>query len=363
MKKKRGYLILVAVALLIIFRVYQRLSDKPLAKKETRILIIVREIGSTTLNEIISLSGTVEPRQKAPVISRVSGRLDGVFFQEGEPVKKGAVLAKIEERDYKLLLIEAQSALKAAGAELQNAEGFYKRMSGLFAEQVITPQEMDNARSRVDAARATVNRLEAQTELAREQLSDCSVKAPFAGFVGSRFFDPGIFITPVSGPIMELVDLSSVKISIPLGETELARLRSGMPVQIKPDAFSEKVFSGKVARINPVLDPVTRTTTCEIIISNPGSLLKSGMFVRAEIKVSTLKDVLAVPQEAISRQGEKTFVFVIKEDLIARQKEVSLGIQDGNFLEVKSGLTAGETIAVSGIDTLFEGAKIEIAPE
>ena len=362
MKKKTRYLVIAVVAALIIFRVYQRLSDKPPVKEETGILITVQKVVPTTLNEIISLSGTVEPRQKAPVISRVSGRLDGVFFRTGEPVKKGAVLAKIEERDYKLLLIEAQSALKAAGAELENAEGFYKRMSGLFAEQVITPQEMDNARSRVEAARATVNRLEAQTELAREQLSDCSVRAPFTGFVGSRFFDPGIFLTPASGPIMELIDLSSVKVSIPLGETELARLRSGQPVQIRPDAFPEKIFSGRVARINPVLDPVTRTTTCEIIISNPGHLLKSGMFVRAEINLSVRKDVLAVPQESTSRQGDKTFVFVIK-DLTARQKEVSLGIQDGNLLEVKSGLTAGETIATSGIDILFEGAKIEIAQE
>ncbi|MFH2067938.1 MAG: efflux RND transporter periplasmic adaptor subunit [Candidatus Omnitrophota bacterium] len=362
MKKKRGYLVIAVVAALMIFRIYQRLSTKSLVKEKAEILITVQKVGQTTLNEIVLLSGTVEPRQKAPVISRVSGRLDEVFFREGEPVKKGAVLAKIEERDYKLLLIEARSALKAAAAELENAGGFYKRMSGLFAEEVITAQEMDNARNRLDAARAAVNRLEAQTELAREQLSDCNIIAPFAGFVGSRFFDPGIFLTPVSGPIMELVDLSSVKVSIPLGETELARLRSGQSVQIKPDAFPEIIFSGRVAGINPVLDPVTRTTTCEIVISNPGYLLKSGMFVRAEINLSTRKDVLAVPQEAISRQGEKTFVFVIK-DATARQKEVFLDIQDGNLLEVKSGLASGDVIATSGIDILFENAKVEVVKE
>ncbi|MFH1903237.1 MAG: efflux RND transporter periplasmic adaptor subunit [Candidatus Omnitrophota bacterium] len=359
MKKKRGYLIIAVVAALIIFRIYQRLSSKPPVKEETGIPVTVQKVGQTTLNEIISLSGTIEPRQKAPVIPRVSGRLENVFFREGDPVKKGALLAKIEERDYKLRLVEIQSTLKAAAAELENAEGFHRRMAGLFAEQVITPQEMDNARNRLDAARAAVDRLQAQTELAREQLSDCRIAAPFAGFVGSRFFDPGIFLTPASGPIMELVDLSSVKVSIPLGETELVRLRSGQPVQIKPDAFPESIFSGKVDRINPVLDPVTRTTTCEIVISNPGCLLKSGMFVRTEIKISTRKDIPAVPREAISRQGDKTFVFVIKE-ATARQKEVSLGIQDGNLLEVKSGLTVGETIATSGLGTLFEGAKVEI---
>ena len=360
MKKKKGYLIIAVIAALIIFRIYQRLSSKPPVKEEARILITVQKVGQTTLNEIISLSGTIEPRQKAPVLSRVSGRLEEIFFREGDPVKKGALLAKIEERDYKLRLMEAQSALRAAAAELENAEGFYRRMAGLFAEQVITPQEMDNVRNRLDAAKATMDRFQAQTDLAREQLSDCRITAPFAGFVGHRFFDPGIFLTSVSGPIMELVDLSSVKVSIPLGETELVRLRSGQPVEIKPDAFPESVFSGNVARINPVLDPVTRTTTCEIMISNPGYRLKSGMFVRAEIKVSNRKDVLAVPQEAIIRQGDKTFVFVIR-DVTARQKEVSLGIQDGNLLEVKSGLADGDIIATSGIDTLFEGAKIEIA--
>ncbi len=362
MKKKRGYLVIAILLALIIFRIYQRLSTKPLVKEKAEILVTVQKVGRTTLNETIFLSGTVEPRQKAPVISRVSGRLEEVFFREGDPVKKGALLARIEERDYKLRLIEAQSASKAAEAELANAEGFHRRMSGLFAEQVITAQEMDNAASRLDAARAAADRLQAQVDLAREQLSDCRITAPFTGFVGSRFVDPGIFITAASGPIMELVDLSSVKISIPLGETELARIRSGQPVQISPDAFPEKTFSGVVARINPVLDPVTRTTTCEIIISNPGYLLKSGMFVRAEIKVSTRKDVLVVPQEAISRQGDKTFVFAIK-DTTARQKEVSLGIQDGNLSEVKSGLADGDIIATSGIDTLFENAKVEIVRE
>ena len=362
MKKKRGYLVIAVVAAFIIFRIYQRLSTKPPVKEKTEIMITVQKVGRTTLNEIISLSGTVEPRQKAPVISRVSGRLEEVLFREGDPVKKGALLARTEERDYKLRLIEAQSALKAAEAELANAEGFHRRMAGLFAEQVITAQEMDNAGSRLDAAQAAVDRFRAQMDLAREQLSDCRVTAPFTGFVGSRFFDPGIFITPASGPIMELVDLSSVKVSIPLGETELARIRSGQPVQIKPDAFPEKTFSGVVARINPVLDPLTRTTTCEIAIANPGYLLKSGMFVRTEVHLSVRKDILVIHQEAISRQGDKTFVFVIR-DATARQKEVVLGIQEDNLLEVKSGLDTGEIIATSGIDVLFENAEVEIVRE
>ena len=359
MKKKRKYWVIAVLVGLVLFQSYQRLSGRKQKKESVLIPVTVQTVGRANLSESVSFSGTIEPNQSIPVFSRVSGKLEGVFFQEGDRVEKGAVLAKVEERDYQLRLSEAEAALKSARVDLANAESSYQRMEKLFKEEVITSQEMDNVRARRDAGQATSERFKSQSDLAREQLSDCRIIAPFSGFVGKRYLDPGIFITPAAGPILDLVELSFVKVKVPIGETELARIHPGQQIKIKPDAFPESTFTGNVSRINPVLDPSTRTTTLEMRISNPGLRLKSGMFVRADILMGIRKNVLTIPQEALSRQGNKTYVFVIKDGVV-HQKEIILGIQEENRYEVLSGLSEGESVADAGIDTLFEGMGVAV---
>ncbi|HNS48910.1 MAG TPA: efflux RND transporter periplasmic adaptor subunit [bacterium] len=361
MKRRKLLLFFLAVIVgLVGWRVQQRLSVKPPAREAETLNVTLQPVARRNLTEELSFSGTLEASRAVPILARVSGKLEEVLFQEGDWVKPGQIVARIETRDYQLRLLEARAARLAAAAELENAGKNFGRMESLFREEVITAQEMDNARARRDAAAAAVERFEVQIKMVQEQLADCLITAPFGGFVSRRFFDPGVFIGAASGPILELVDLAELKVKIPVGETDLARLRLGQPVKIVADAFPDLSVSGRVTRLSPVLDPVTRTAGCEIAIANPGGRFKAGMFVRAEVLVGSHQGVLTISQEALSLQGDNPTVYVVK-DGTASLRQVKLGFQSGPLFEVTGGLAEGEKVVISGFGSLYDGAKVEIS--
>jgi multidrug efflux pump subunit AcrA (membrane-fusion protein) len=184
------------------------------------------------------------------------------------------------------------------------------------------------------------------------------VSSLLAGTVGRVYVDLGAKVTPQT-PVALVVDMDSVKVKIDVVERDLPKIEIGQEAQIKVDAYSDTIFSGKVWRISPVVDLASRTAPVEILISNPEHLLKPGMFTRVTIVTKESKDTLIIPRDALLGKGDTTFVFVV-EDNQALKKEVTVGMSQGTLVEVKDHLALEEEVIVMGKTRVTDGTKVKV---
>ena len=314
------------------------------------------------IQKTVSLSGDVFPVTEVTLFYKVTGTVKKIYVEEGDRVKKDKLLIKIDDKNIQLQLQASQEALRQAEVNLANTEKNWTRMKNLFKEEVITPYEMDQIQTKKDATEAQVKQLKAKLNLAREKLSDCKIYSPITGIVTKRFLDAGELITASSmmknDPILLIQDLSTVKIKVAVGEKELGEIKRGQKVKIKVDAYSDRIFTGKVLKIGSFVEPSSRTTEIEIKVKNSDYLLKSGMFVRAEIITKEKKDVLLIPDEALLEDGDKETVFVVDNNR-AYIKEVETGLKDSEKTEILEGLKEWEQVVITGAYRLKNGVRIK----
>lgn len=184
------------------------------------------------------------------------------------------------------------------------------------------------------------------------------VNSLLAGIVGRVYVDLGAKVTPQT-PVALIVDMDKVKVKIDVVERDLPRVRIGQEAQIRVDAYSEKIFRGKVWKISPVVDLGSRTAPIEIFISNPKHLLKPGMFARVEITTKESKDTLIIPRDALMKEGDLTFVFIV-EDNQALRKEVTTGMRQENLVEIKDNLNVREEVIVMGKTRVKDGSEVRV---
>ncbi|HCG77230.1 MAG: hypothetical protein COZ37_06835 [bacterium (Candidatus Ratteibacteria) CG_4_10_14_3_um_filter_41_18] len=315
------------------------------------------------IQKVISLSGDVFPESEVTLFSKVTGTVEKIYVEEGDRVKKGKFLVKIDDRNLQLQLRSAEESLKQTEINLANIKKNYTRMENLFKEEVITPYEMDQIQAKKEAAEAQREHLKAQVDLVKENLSDCKIYSPLNGIINRRFLDPGELITASSmaknDPLLLIQDLSIVKVKVAVGEKELGEIKRGQEVKIRVDAYPERIFSGKVSKIGSFIEPLSRTAEVEIKVNNPNYLLKSGMFARAEIVTAEKKDVLLIPNDVISEKGEEKIVFIIDNNT-AYIREVKTGLKDWEKTEIVGGLQESDLVVTAGAQRLKNGVKVKI---
>jgi len=184
------------------------------------------------------------------------------------------------------------------------------------------------------------------------------VDSLLAGIVGRVYVDLGTKVTPQT-PVALIVDMDRVEVKIDVVERDLPKVRIGQEAQIRVDAYPEKIFRGKVWKISPVVDLESRTAPIEILISNPKHLLKPGMFARTTIVTEESKDTLIIPRDALIKEGDSTFVFVVKDNQALR-REVTTGMDQENSVEVKDNLDLGEEVIVMGKTRVKHGDLVRV---
>jgi multidrug efflux pump subunit AcrA (membrane-fusion protein) len=186
------------------------------------------------------------------------------------------------------------------------------------------------------------------------------VQSPIKGVVGLVYADVGQRVQPTA-PVAYVVDMEKVKINIDVPEKTIGEIRFGQDAEVRVDTYPDKVFIGKITRISPVLDPMTRTSSAEVSVDNKEGLLKPGMFARVSIVTHVSENVDVVMKEAVIGKEPDTFVYVIKDNK-AMKKKIELGLKQDNLIEVKSGLQTGDQVVVIGQQKLYENAPVVIEP-
>ncbi|HJQ23267.1 MAG TPA: efflux RND transporter periplasmic adaptor subunit [Blastocatellia bacterium] len=342
--------------------------------------------------------GSLFAFEEVTVSSEVEGRVERVFADVGDRVSSGQPLVKVAPAELELTLEQQRAALqqararlgingdsddlndvraaaevKRAAADLADAEQKYRRAKTLYDQGVLPRQNYDEAESRYNAARAAydlavqaVENMRAQlagsrasTRLAQKKLNDSTIRAPFAGQVKERSVTQGQYLK-VQTPVMVIVNVDPLRVRLKVPEKMAAWVHEGQEVTVTVEAYADRIFKGKVTRINPSVDQQTRAFEVEALIENHENALKPGFFVKATIPSSNVASALFVPQDALLYVYGVYKIFVIEGNTL-KEKEVKLGERTGDDVEITDGLSVGERVALpmKGQE-LKDGATVEV---
>ncbi len=312
------------------------------------------------LERYISATGNIVPRQQVIINPKVQGRIERIYVEEGDFVREGAPLVQLEKTDFAIALEAAEATLAEASAHLEQVERDYQRFSELIEKKVIAQQQYEQAKTNYKLAQARYRSAQAALKNARTQVADTLIAAPFSGYVTARFMDPGqrAYTMPPSN-ILEIMDISQVRLIVDITEKELPFIEIKAPVEVEVDAYPDHCFHGEVNSIYPKLDPVTRTFKAEVIIDNENTRLRAGMYARVRIAAGSIEG-LVVPRDAILRfPGTGVdYLFVVREGEAVR-RNVKTGYRGGEWVVVDEGVQEGELV-VLGQQNLKTGSKVKV---
>jgi len=331
------------------------------------------KVSRATLADEITVVGNLIGEATVSVVPRTAGRLQDISVRLGDRVSRGQRIAKIEDFEIVEQVKQAEAAQEVAlatirqrEADLQLAKTNAERSRSLFERQLLPKQTLDDNEARYQAAIAQLDLARAQNTQSRARLDELRINlantiitSPVDGFVARRAADPGAFVSQ-NAPVADVVDITRVRLVANVVEKDLRQLVAGNPTAVQVDAFPGETFTGRIARVSPVLDPATRTAPIEIEIPNPEFRLKPGMYARVIIETNTKKDALVVPATALVDLGGRRGVFVPINNL-AVFRMVNVGSEQLKLVEVVDGLKEGDTIITTGSGSLRDGDPFLLA--
>ena len=317
----------------------------------------------TTLTGGVPLSGPLMPKVNVTVGSPIAEQITAMLVSEGDPVQQGQPLAQF--RDDVLRAAAASATADAANARMavNLAVAESARAEALFGEGAIAKRDHDNAILAAEAARARQALAQAQLASATDRLETATLKSPVSGVVSQRFAQAGDRVD-FGKPVLAIVDNSVLQLEASVEAQWLSELRVGRPVRLMVTGMNGDTISGHIARINPTADPATRQVRIYVDVPNGARRLVGGLFVSGEVVVNESRNVVAVPQAAIRREGvvQQAVAYVVARGAIVR-RAVQIGIIDGarGLVEVRSGLAPGDTVVVGPVEGLAEGTRVDLA--
>jgi RND family efflux transporter MFP subunit len=344
----------------------------------------------------LNASGYITPRRRATIAAKITGRVTGVFSDEGTRVAQGQLLATLDDLDVRRALDSARADRDAAQAaiadyevQLKNARIILRRAEQLQEAGVQTQEALDNATTVVDSLKAKIELAKQQAAasqsrigVAQQAVDNCTIRAPFAGIVVSKDAQVGEMVSPNSAGggftrtgIATIVDMKSNEIEVDVNESYIARVENGQKVAATLDAYPDKPFPAKVRTVIPTADRQKATVKVRITIID----LEKYNFILPDmgVKVAFLEDekpapkgkgkdqeksplvVAYIPKGAVRSDSNASFVFLVRDGKVER-RAVSLGVDRGTDIAVLSGISPGDSLVVKGPESLHDGDKVEI---
>ncbi len=304
--------------------------------------------------------GTVRAYEAIMVTARVSGTIQEIAFVEGQKVNAGDVLVRFDTDERRADIEAAIAEIRRAEAQRNEIRTRLERAQELRRSGSGAAAQVEDLTAQVRTLESAIASAEARRKAAEARRDDLIIRAPFAGRLGTRSVSLGAYVSPGTR-ITTLDDLSRVRLDFSVPENVIAHLRPGQPVRAVSAAFGERVFEGRVALIDPRVDPVTRAVRLTAEFDNSDEALKPGMFLAVTVEVTNKENAVVVPEEAIVSEGLRHVVFVVKDNVIER-RVVSIGQRQGSVVEILDGLQPGETIVVRGVQRVRPGAPVTPRP-
>jgi RND family efflux transporter MFP subunit len=308
-----------------------------------------------------AVSGSLEPKVAATVRAEIMGPVERTYIDEGQRVRRGVLLARINDTSVRDTYLSARSAVRTAESSLQNARRNAERASRLAKAGALAERDLETALQNQTTAEGALADAQARLASAQKQLGNTEVRAPIDGIVSERQVAAGD-VVQIGGAMFTIVDLKTLRLEATVPVEEIGRLRVGTPVEFGVTGFDRRI-SGKIERINPAVDPATRQVRIYVSIPNAEQSLVAGLF--AEGRVSTdARRAIAVPASAVDRRGTAPVIHRIKGgkvDIVP----VELGVRDeaAELIEIHSGLAQGDTVLLGSAQAVTEGSPVRITED
>jgi len=294
--------------------------------------VVVGTVETTTFVDSIEAVGTAFANEQADLNSTVTERIARINFSDGQYVPRGAVIAELVRSEQGANLNESQARLREAQLQLE-------RLKQLQKQGFATKARIDQQQAAVDIARA-------QTAQANSQIGDRVIRAPFSGWLSLRRISPGTVVN-AGTTVVTIVDHSRIKLDFTVPETFLPSLKPGLEISATASAFPGEQFRGKIATIDPLIDPVTRSATARAVLPNPDLRLRPGMLMTVDVK-SPPRNALTVPELAVIGEGSGAYVWKVSDDNEAIRVPIRAGTRRDGRVEIIAGLSEGDRIVSEG---------------
>ena len=308
----------------------------------------------------LEATGSVESARRASPGTILAGRVTRIAKHEGDRVRAGDVLARVESADVAARVAQAEAAVVAARVGEDNARRMRERMERLVPCQAASPKNLEDAIAGHEAARASLHAAEEGVRAARVTLGYGQVTAPFDGVVVTRLVEEGDTAIP-GMPMFVVEDTARMKIQAALPESVAREVRPGAVVTIVVDALGPTIRSATLAEILPSSDPATRTVIARVLLDNPGGALRPGMFARLRF-AGRGRNAVSVSDRAIVRRGPLAGVFVVDAHGFARLRFITVGESRDGRVEALTGLEPGERVVAEPPAELADGRRVETLP-
>lgn len=380
MKKLLFLFIIITVVSFISWQIYQNVSfsGKKINRRQkvAPVAVEVTPIQKTTIHDIGLFTGTLYPRSQFIVAPKINGRLEKLYLNIGDIVKKNQLIAVLDNDEYLQQVDQVRAELEVAKANLEESRNALETSKRELERTVVLRKKKIASESELDAARAQYRTQEAKLKVASAQLlqkkaalkaakvrlSYTQIKAPRDNkkghrVVGERFVDEGAMLAP-NAAIVSILDIGFMTAVIHVIERDYSRVKVGQDAVITTDAFSGKKFFGKIIRVAPLLKITSREARVEIEIPNPKGLLKPGMFARVQIEFSRHENATVVPIDSLVKRNGQQGVFLAD----TRQKKafftpITTGITNGKLAEIINPSLTGFVVSL-GQHLLLNGSVI-----
>lgn len=312
------------------------------------------------LERTLPLTGTLTPFTEATLKAKVPGELVQVAVREGESVKQGQLLARIDPTEVQARVAGRQADVAAARAQLVWAQKNRDTQRALLDKAFISQNAFDNIQSNYDVALAKLRAAEAELVVARKSLGDAVLVAPFAGMVAQRHAQAGERVA-LDARIITVVDLARLQLEAAVPAVEISRLRVDQAVAFRVDGFAERVFSGRIERINPATVSGSRSVNVYAVIDNTDGVLRGGLFAQGAVSLGRVEGALLVPASAVREEIGQNHVYALVDGMVKR-KAVKVGPADtAGRVQVLEGLAPGDRIVKYNLGSLREGTAARLA--
>jgi len=312
------------------------------------------------LERTLPLTGSLMPFTEATVKAKVAGELVAVTVREGESVKQGQVLAKIDLTEVQAKVAGRDADVEAARAQLVWADKNRSQQKALLDKAFISQSAFDNIQSNYDVAAAKMRAAEAELVVARKSMGDAVLVAPFSGIVSQRHAQPGERVA-LDAKVVSIVDLSRLELEASVPPAAIGQVKVGQTMNFRVEGFGERDFAGRIERINPSATAGSRSISVYAVIDNRDGLLRGGMFAQGALTLSLVEGALVVPASAVREEIGQTFVYAIVDGQV-RRKNVRVGPPDAaSRVQVLDGLAAGDRIVRVNLGALRDGVTARLS--
>jgi membrane fusion protein, multidrug efflux system len=309
----------------------------------------VATVQTRMLSRLLPLSGSLSPVVQATVKAKVGGEVEQLTVREGQDVRQGDTIARLDTRNVQAQYDRELASVEKARADLELATLNREKNRSLLAQKYISQNTFEQTETAYAGSVANLKLAEAQARLAKINLDDAVVRAPFTGTVARRLVQPGEKVSPDTS-IVALVDLREMLLEAAVPAAEIPGVLIGQSARFSVGGFGAREFEGKVQRISPVTSEGSRSIMIYLAVPNPDRALKGGMFAQGDLLLDRNEPVLSIPSAAVHLEAGVPIVYTLEDGKIGRkQVVVAEQVEGSEFVEVRSGLKTGERVIVADI--------------